>query len=255
MVIGHTLYGEGLKKVLIFHDWFCDHSSYLPCLPYLDTSLYTFCFIDLRGYGKSQETKGKLTLEEATADAVDLADHLGWEAFGVVGYSMTALVAQKMAALLKDRIRSLICVTPVPACGLPAPDDIRRFMTMAAEDNDDLARQIVHLMTGNRLSEAWVDFKVRRWRETSTPEARVAYMNMFVDSNIVEEVKGLPTPTCVLHTEFDNELHREKAMRETFGQWFSHLELALCTNAGHYPMQETPVYFATLIDHFLRKTL
>lgn len=36
-------------------------------------------------------------------------------------------------------------------------------------------------------------------------------------------------------------------------QWFPNAELHVMSNAGHYPMQETPIQFATVIDNFLRK--
>ena len=46
--------------------------------------------MDLRGYGGRKEVAGEFTMDEAAADAIALADELGWDRFSVVGHSMGA---------------------------------------------------------------------------------------------------------------------------------------------------------------------
>jgi pimeloyl-ACP methyl ester carboxylesterase len=41
-------------------------------------------------------------------------------------------------------------------------------------------------------------------------------------------------------------------MKATYLTWYPNSELEVMANAGHYPMDETPVALATSIESFLR---
>ncbi len=253
MILGHRIFGKGMNKVLVLHDWFSDCSSYSNVEPYLDTQTFTFVFADLRGYGRSKEKTGKYSADEAAHDLLALLDALHWKTFHIVSHSMTALVAQKILHIAKGRLQSLICITPVPACGSPAPDEAMRFMEDAARNNDESAAQIVHMMTGSRHAKPFIDYKVHLWRETSTAEARVGYLHMFANTDISEQVQGNHVPCLVFVGGHDIEAHNDQRMKETFGQWFANCELKSLSSSGHYPMLEEPVNLADEIDHFLQK--
>lgn len=254
MILGFEKIGQGKHKVIVLHDWFCDHTSYLPALPYLNQQDFEYAFLDLRGYGKSKHLKGRYSLEEATQDILETADSLGWEAFHLIGYSMTGLVGQLVCAQAIARVKSFTAVTPVTARGMPeVPEDVMTFMVEAARGDDEKAAQAVHLMTSFRYGGEWADYKVKRWRETSIAEARVGYTYMFVQSNIVEEVKGIIIPMMVICTSHDGEGHRKNPMEQTFGHWFPNVDIQEIQSAGHYPMQETPVSFATVLNAGLKK--
>jgi pimeloyl-ACP methyl ester carboxylesterase len=42
-------------------------------------------------------------------------------------------------------------------------------------------------------------------------------------------------------------------MAATYLAWYSNAELETVANAGHYPMQETPVQLATRIEAFISR--
>jgi pimeloyl-ACP methyl ester carboxylesterase len=44
----------------------------------------------------------------------------------------------------------------------------------------------------------------------------------------------------------------EAAMQATYMQWHRKASLEVLPNAGHYPMNETPVALATAMETFLR---
>ena len=58
-------------------------------------------------------------------------------------------------------------------------------------------------------------------------------------------------PIKVIVGEYDAAIN-EPVMRATFVEWFKHCELEVIPNAGHYPMNETPIALATSIKSFLR---
>ncbi len=74
--LGHSVYGQGSEKVLVFHDWMGDAANYEPLIPYLDPSAYTYVFADVRGYGNSRHLAGDYSVEEVAADAFRLAGQL-----------------------------------------------------------------------------------------------------------------------------------------------------------------------------------
>jgi pimeloyl-ACP methyl ester carboxylesterase len=59
------------------------------------------------------------TLDEACQDILALADALEAPRFHLIGHSMSALIAQRIAWLASDRVRSLVAITPVFAAGFP----------------------------------------------------------------------------------------------------------------------------------------
>jgi pimeloyl-ACP methyl ester carboxylesterase len=252
-MLGYKTYGNGKEKVLALHDWFCDSSSYDPVLSYLDTDTFTYVFPDLRGYGKSKSIQGECTVEEASQDLLALIHHLKWDAFHFIGHSMCGMIAQYVAALIPQQIKSVVAITPVPASGSPAPEDVMGFLEDAANTNDESARQIVHFMTGNRHNATFVNFKVKKWRETSEPQARIAYLHMFAETNFENKVKGLKTPFLVIIGAHDAAAHQENVMKETFVRWYPHTELVTFCDAGHYPMQESPVTLASTVEKFMQK--
>lgn len=253
MTLGYGLHGSGAEKVIVMHDWFCDQSSYDFMIPFLDTSYFTYCFVDLRGYGKSKHLPGKYTVDEIIGDIIKLAEKLEWQKFHIVGHSMTGMVVQKIINNYPDKIKGSIAITPVPACGAQSDEDTLKFMEHAAWDNDEFAKQAADMMSGNRLSKTFLNYKVKKWRKTSTAEARVAYCHMFVKTNFVNEIEGCSSPLLVIAGEYDAEYLREQVQRDTILKWYPNAEIMICKNAAHYPMMETPIFLATTIENYLKE--
>jgi len=59
MTIAYTRHGNGPEGVPVMHDRNGDHTTYDPIIPYLDGSVFTYAFVDLRGYGKSRDMTGE----------------------------------------------------------------------------------------------------------------------------------------------------------------------------------------------------
>jgi pimeloyl-ACP methyl ester carboxylesterase len=251
-MLGHKIIGSGPEHVLVMHDWFSDCSSYDSLLPYLDTKSFTYAFADLRGYGKSKDLTGSYNVDEASQDVRALADGLKWNRYHVVGHSMSGMIAQKIALDAGDRIKSVVAITPVPASGSPAPAEMMSFLKDAALANDEAAAQCVGFMTSNRHSPQFYEYKVNKWRQTAKAEARLAYLQMFSETNFQDQVQGMQTPFMVVSTEYDSPAYRQDAMRQTFLSWYPNAELTVLSNAGHYPMQEVPVNLVSVIENYLK---
>lgn len=250
--VEYAVLGEGPEKVLVLHDWLGDRTNYEPVHPYLDTDTFQFAFVDLRGYGESMEIPGRFTSDEAARDAISVADALGWRSFHIVGHSMTGMVVQKVAVLAGDRVQSIVATTPVHAGGMQPDDETHAFFTQVAQSPEPMAKGI-DLLTGGRLSPEWQRFKVRRAMSRSTESARLGYLDMFAYEDFSERVDGIEIPLLVVLGRNDLDAFRPPAIRQTFGQWYENLEITQITDAGHYPMQETPALYATRVQEFLKR--
>lgn len=251
MIIGHEIKGSGQEGVIVLHGWFGDHSVFEPMFPYLDTETFTYAFMNYRGYGASRDIGGEHTMAEIAADAIELADHLGWERFHVIGHSMGGMAMQRVALDAPGRVRSGVAITPVPASGVTLDADGQALFG-GAPDNDDNRRMILDFTTGNRLSGRWLDAKVRASRETTTRDAFADYLVAWTQTDFADEVKGLDVPVLVLYGEHDQALTGD-VMKQTYMAWLPNAELTMIGNAGHYPMQEAPVDLATKMEAFMRE--
>lgn len=255
-ILGHEVFGNGQEKVLVLHDWMGDSANYEPLKPYLDTQSFTFVFADLRGYGASKAYEGDYTAEEISKDALRLADALGWTRFHVVGHSMSGMAVQRLA--VDDwtggarRLKSVVAVTPVSADGYPATDQDREFLWKAIH-NEEVSEMAFSALTGGKLGNGWARAKTRRHLKTSDAHAMKSYYAMWLNADFSADAASahVETPIRVIGGRNDLPGFLEPKLRETFGAWYPNAEFRFITDAGHYPMQETPAYLAELIQEFL----
>jgi len=223
---------------------------------YLDPTTFTYVFADVRGYGQSRNLKGEYTVEEVAGDAFRLADDLGWKRFHVVGHSMNGMVVQRMA--IDDwvsgvkRLKSIVAITPVTADGYPADEGTKKFLWDAIGDRA-VTEQAFSGLTGGRLLSAWSRVKTDRYRAMSTEVAVKGYYKMWLDTDFSADARAakVGTPIRVIGGRQDLPGFSEEKYRATFEAWYPNVDLQFITDAGHYPMQETPVYLATLVEGFL----
>lgn len=247
--LGYARHGNGPERVLVLHDWLGDHRNYDAVLPYLDGSAFTYVFADLRGYGKSIALTGACSVEEIAADCLALADRLGWPRFHLIGHSMTGMAVQRIAADAPARIQRAVAVCPVSAAGNRLDADAKAFFASTAE-NDDALRRLFRYVSGG-LSARWADVKLQQNRSAVSAACRAGYLDMLVHTDFVDDVRGLDIELLVIVGDKDPGLD-EAAMRRTFLAWHPRARLLVVPNCGHYPMQECPPCFATVVEAFLR---
>ena len=253
MTIGHTIVGSGKEKVLILHGWFGDYKVWEPTFNSLDKEIFTYVFIDYRGYGKSKDMTGNYSMSEIASDAIALTIDLGFTNFHVVGHSMGGMAIQRLIVDIDDRkhIKSAVGIDPVPACGAQLEGESWALFEGAIM-SDENRYNILDFTTGKRNSTQWLNYMVARSRASTTVDAFAGYLNAWVKDNFVEETKGLETPFLVCIGEHDLAFSKE-AMEGTYLEWLPNSSLEIIANAGHYPMQEAPVNLATVMESFLKE--
>ena len=251
MVLGHRIHGNGPEKAFLYNDWLASAESWDPTLPYLDTERFTYILTDLRGYGESLDQTGEYNEVEGAADTLALADHLGYEKFHLVGFSMTGMVVERLAIDAPDRIESVVAIGPVSAAGIKMSEEERQFFVDVITD-DDKARELADRITGGQLSRQWQDVKLRLARETRTPEAARGYLDMWTLHDFSDEAGAHDVPFLVIGCRYDQPNFLEDDMRNTFLKWHKNIELVMM-DCGHCPMQEMPIRLQTLMEDFMNE--
>jgi pimeloyl-ACP methyl ester carboxylesterase len=163
---------------------------------------------------------------------------------------MSSLVVQRLAALVRPRAKSLVAIAPVSPGGMRLPAEVVGFLAQMAASDDMRSRSLAQ-QWGTRLSERWLEWKLARWRDSATTEAVAGYARMFGTTDLTPVIGKSDLPVLALAGEHDQPPFLEPALRAGFGACYGKLEVQTIANAGHYPMQETPVDLASRVERFL----
>ena len=243
--------GHGAHAVIVLHGWFGDAHAFGPMEAALDGGAFSYVFMDNRGYGGMRGAHGSYSMDEVARDALALADALGFSTFSVVGHSMGGMALERLALLAPLRLRKLVAVAPVPSCGV-ALDGAARQLFLDANANVEARRAIIDRSTGERLPAAWLDWKAQYSWESSDQAAFAAYFLAWSGTDFSEDIKAarVALPLLALVGEHDPRFDAA-LMRRTYLAWYPQARLEVLANAGHYPMNETPLALAASIEAFL----
>ena len=243
--------GHGPHAVIVLHGWFGDAHAFAPMETALDGGAFSYVFMDSRGYGGMRGAAGNYSMEEVARDALALADALGFATFSVVGHSMGGMALERLALLAPLRVRKLVAVAPVPSCGV-SMDAAARALFLDASGNVQARRAIIDRSTGGRLPASWLDWKAQYSWESADPAAFARYFLAWSGTDFSEEIKAarVDLPLLALVGEHDPRFDAA-LMRRTYLAWYPKARLEVLANAGHYPMNETPLALAASIEAFL----
>lgn len=248
IILGHKIVGSGEKHILVLHELMGDHTNFDPILPYIDTLTFTYIFIDHRGYGLSKNISGEYTCEEAANDIKNLITELKLTKVNLLAHSMSTMIAQKVA-LIDDRIKQLILITPISAAGIKMKPDAQDKLIENMKKNENLIEQVVE-NASKRYNQPWKAYRIKIAYEASTLEARTGYMIMYLTSDFINEVKNINIPIKIMVGHHDLPAFHKNNIKKQFESYYNDFEIIECMEAGHYPMIECPVYFATKVESF-----
>lgn len=240
--------GNGPHPVLVLHGWFGDAHAFEPIEAWLSREHFSYVFMDCRGYGRMRDARGDYTIDEIAADTLALADALGFPTFSLVGHSMGGMAIEKVATIAPDRVRALVPIAPVPCGGLPFDAERRALFERAAGHVAD-RRTIIDRSTGGRLPAAWVEWKAAYSAAHASPHAFGAYFRAWADTDFSDEITGVH-PVKVLIGEHDPAFDAA-LMARTYLRRYPRASVDVLRNAGHYPINETPLALVAAMETFL----
>jgi pimeloyl-ACP methyl ester carboxylesterase len=150
--IHYVTEGKG-EPIVLLHGWMSDSSMWGR----LDTNPaakeYQLIAVDLRGHGKSDKPhEPEKYGPEMAEDVVRLLDHLKLPKAHLVGYSMGAIVAGKVAATHPDRVLSVVYGGQAPILTDKVKVDAREIevFAKAVEEGKDLGAYLLEVMPADR---------------------------------------------------------------------------------------------------------
>jgi 3-oxoadipate enol-lactonase len=106
---------------------------------------------DHRGLGRSipDDADAQPAMADFAADALALADHLGWERFALIGISFGGMVAQEVAIRAPGAIARLVlaCTSSGGAGGASAP--LHEILAMGPPQSDARMLELLDVRTGD----------------------------------------------------------------------------------------------------------
>ncbi len=246
VILGHKIIGTGNKYILVLHELMGNHKNFDPILPYIDTSNFTYIFVDLRGYGLSKDIIGDYTCIEAANDIKNLITNLKLTNINLLAHSMSTMIAQKVA-LIDERIKQLILITPISAAGIKMKQEAQNELILKMKENKNKIEEIVE-SASKRYNKVWFDYRVKMAYEASILEARVGYMIMYLTNDFIYEVKNIKIPIKIMTGKYDLPVFSKSNIKKLFEPYYNNFEIIECQEAGHYPMIECPVYFVNEIE-------
>ncbi|RXJ95632.1 alpha/beta hydrolase [Malaciobacter molluscorum] len=242
--------GEGENIVFILHELMGDCRNYEPCISYLNTKEYKYFFIDLRGYGLSKDILGNYNCNEAVNDILNLIKENALKKITLIGHSMSSLIVQKFAIDYQEYLKKIILITPVLASGVKIKEEDKQNLLNDMQ-NDNKIEDIVKA-ANKRYNQTWNDYRIKLAYSSSTLEARVNYMKMYLEEDFSNEASNIKIPVKVIVGKYDFPVFSKIVIKKEFQKWYKDLEIFEIEDAGHYPMVETPVLFASKIEEFCK---
>ncbi|WP_321312139.1 alpha/beta hydrolase [Halarcobacter sp.] len=247
--LNYKLLGKGEKKVLFLHELMGDCRNYEPIFPFLDKENFTYIFVDLRGYGLSKEIKGDYNLEEASTDIKNLISKLSFDEVILVAHSMSTMIAQRVA-LIEAKVRKLILTTPISASGIKVPEIQKKSLIRKMVENKRAIEQIVR-SSSRRYNQTWINYRIDMGYSSSLPEARVSYMNMYLNTTDFENDINEEIEVNIIIGKNDSAVFAKNETKKNFSK-YKNVSIIECQEAGHYPMIECPIFYATQIEKFCK---
>lgn len=245
----YDLIGSGSRRVLALHGWFGHAGAWGPLVEAIDTERFSYAFMDYRGYGRSTGLTGAYTMDEIAADALALADHLGWDSFSVIGHSMGGMAALRVLAEAPGRVERVVGINAVPASGYPFDEAGWGFFSSAA-GSADVRYAILDLTTGKRLTPVFLQKVLASSLAHSTEAAFAGYLVAWGRTDFAKRLSGLHHPVHLIVGEHDPAVS-VGLLADTTQKHLPQATVEVLTNAGHYPMFETPVALATILERQL----
>lgn len=101
--------GKGNKTLVFLHGWGAEHGCFLP-FEYCFENDYSLLFVDLPPFGKSEEPKSVLGVEEYSEMVKSLIEFLKIEEITFIAHSFGCRVAIKFSSCYTNLVKNLILI-------------------------------------------------------------------------------------------------------------------------------------------------
>jgi 3-oxoadipate enol-lactonase len=229
---------------LFVHGWQADHTVWDDVLSALGPGTRSVA-VDLRGSGASHDARGPHNLERFAADLRELIVALGIGPAIVVGHSMGATVALRLAVDAPELVSGSILIAPVPAGGAGFSTKGADYLRATA-GNPAAARKWLSAMFSGEPDAA----VLQRLFDAAGKARRDAALESFeswANADFAEATRTISVPAVVVAPERDNpEMYQRKV-----AALLPNARFVMLPDCGHYAIVERPAEVAALIREML----
>lgn len=259
-------FGAG-PPLMMLHGWMDNAASFRPLAPYLQG--FDAVALEHAGHGHSGHRPGGhwYHLMDYVADALAVADRLGWEEFNLLGHSLGGAVASMIAASAPRRIRKLAVIEGLgPMAGDARhigqrlqrsweqlsninPDRLRRYESVEQAVKARLTKSRLSVATARLLVERGIRQEDAHWVWRSDPRLNITTPYRFDESQILHMIAAIECPTLVVMSKPTTPLIPESDMQRRFAALRRGRYLAQA--GGHHLHMIQPANLAPhLVEHF-----
>ncbi|MEV6118301.1 alpha/beta fold hydrolase [Streptomyces sp. NPDC052109] len=240
--------------VLLIHGHPFNRSLWAPQAKALSEAGYRVVAPDLRGYGSSDVTPGKVFLSDFADDLAALLDHLGIERAVVGGVSMGGQIAMEFRRRHPRRVHALVLSdTSAPA----ETDEGKEFRNrladrLLAEGMDGYAGEVIDKMLAAYNVSAMPDVAERvldMMRATDPRGAAAALRGRAERPDYRDTLPAVREPVLIVVGADD--VYTPITDAEEIHRLVPHATMASIEDAGHLPSAEQPERFNSVLLDFL----
>ncbi|MEU3660187.1 alpha/beta fold hydrolase [Streptomyces sp. NPDC032940] len=243
--------------VLLIHGHPFDRTLWAPQVTALTEAGHRVVTPDLRGYGRSGVTPGKVLLADFADDLAALLDHLDIERAVVGGVSMGGQITMEFQRRHPGRARALVLSDTSAPAETPEGRLLRNRLAdrLLAEGMDGYAHEVIDKMLADYNVTAMPDVATRvlaMMRATDPRGAAAALRGRAERPDYRDVLAGVTAPVLIVVGADD--VYTPVAQAEAIHRLVPHATLAVIEKAGHLPGAEQPDRFnAALLDFLAEK--
>jgi pimeloyl-ACP methyl ester carboxylesterase len=262
------------RPLLLLHGWPEFWLSWEPVMARL-AGRFTLYAPDLRGFGDSDKPEGAFGPDLQAADMLALMDALGLAQAGIVGHDVGGALMQPLARQAPGRVAGLMFFDFVyPGIG-PRMAEPERLNNIWYQSFHQMEMAPLLVGASRETCRAYIGHFLREWshRKHAFDDVLEQYVDNFLKpgnlaggfahyrgahAGRIKMMKGeapdlpaIEVPTCVRWAAHDPMF--PVAWRDRLGETFSHLDLAVFPDVGHFPHREDPDRAAEEIAGFFTR--
>jgi len=252
-------HGEGAERVLFVHGFQASARIWHGVQQALPAQHYATLAINNRGAGQSDAPPDEddYGVPIFAADALEVADLLGWTNYTLVGHSLGGATVAQMAVSRPGAIKGLVLLDPADPDGRQAPRpelDALIDERMAARRKQQAERGGGDgIDASNSNDEAWRRELVADIEAAPEQRLRGSMRSMF-DLRLGAAVAALPMPVLMAAGDAD-ALIPLSAMLATWAKYPPGSGLHVWHGVGHSPNVDCPQALASVLAQFIETTI
>ena len=268
--IAYKMLGKG-DPILLFNGASDGMDAWDPSFPRILSSNHTVIAFDSRGLGNTTTGSKPYTYQQLANDSAGLLDALKIPKADVLGYSLGSYIAQQLAIMYPDKVKSLVLVGS--SCGgkdhTPKPPEFLKLQSEIVNkslNNVSISQEEMKGLVSASLGSGWIRLHPETLENIPTlqqakpglsPEAMNNQNNVgkhWEDnpnwSGACDELAKIARPTLVITGTDDNNyqphVNSLKIVEKIPGAWLVQIK-----DAGHAVMDQYPEEIGKIVNTFL----